>query len=115
MTQQNLKLKVARADGLPGFAAYLQGTVLEQGSTTIGLEPNQALVLLDIEAVFDDNAVIQEDGSPIPPRTAEERKRELVEHLMHEFGHALEEFLGLEFDEDDMDRIVARYQPGADR
>ena len=61
--------------------------------------------------MFDDATVLYEDGSAIEPRTHKDRKRELVEHLMHEFGHVLEEFLDLEFSEDDMDRIVASYQP----
>lgn len=103
-------IKIARADGLPGFACYLSGTVKSEGKTSIDLSPNQALVLLDIEAIFDDNSVIQEDGNPIPTRTIKERKRELVEHLMHEFGHVLEDYLDLEFSEEDMERIVTSYE-----
>lgn len=109
--EKTIEIKIARVEGLPGFAAYLAGSLSEHGKTSIDLEPNQALVILDVQAVFDDDAVIQEDGSPIPPRTNHERKRELVEHLMHEFGHVLEEFLELEFDEDAMDAIVASYKP----
>lgn len=111
--EKTIKIKIARVEGLPGFAAYMAGSLSEHGATTIDLEPNQALVILDVQAVFDDTAVIQEDGSAIPPRTIQERKRELVEHLMHEFGHVLEEFLDLEFDEDAMEAIVASYETKA--
>lgn len=106
----NLKIKIARVEGLPGFAAYLAGTIQSEGKTTIDLEPNQALVLPDVEAVFNDECLVMDDGSPAPARTNQERKREMVEHLMHEFGHVLEDFLDLEFSEDEMDRIVESYQ-----
>jgi hypothetical protein len=111
--QQAIQVKIARVEGLPGFAAYLAGSLSEHGKTTIDLEGKQALIVLDVQAVFDDETVVQEDGSPIPPRTPEERKRELVEHLTHEFGHVLEEHFNLEFDEDAMETIVASYKSNA--
>ena len=107
--ERNLKAKIARADGLPGFAAYLSGTVSYAGSSTIDLTPNQALVLLDVEATFNDDCLTSNSG--IVDRTPEEHRRDLVESLMHEFGHSLEEFFDLEFDEDWIEKVVMSYQP----
>ncbi len=105
-----IQIKVARADGLPGFAAYLAETLSSLGKTTIDLDPNQALVLLDVEAIFDDEAVVSEDGSPIPPSTPQERRRHMIQTLMHEFGHVLEEFFGQEFDEDWIENVVQSWR-----
>lgn len=104
-----IKIKVCRVEGLPGFAAYLAGTLSESGATTVHLEPNQALVLLNVSAVFDDTAVVYENGKPIDPRTLDERKRQMIEHLMHEFGHVLEEFFDTEFDEGWIESVTESY------
>jgi hypothetical protein len=40
---------------------------------------------------------------------AEEKKRMVIETLMHEFGHALEEYMDLEFDEGWIDQATESY------
>lgn len=110
--ERTLKVKIARADGLPGFAAYLSGTVSHAGACTVDLTPNQALILLDVEASFDDNCIVSDSG-PVT-RTPEECRRGLIESLMHEFGHSLEEFFDLEFDDDWVEKVVLSYRPKED-
>ena len=105
---KNLSIKIARADGLGGFAAYLAGSAQAHGTNAIELDENQALGLLDVEATFDDSCVEQEDGSPVS-RTTEEKKRQLIECLMHEFGHVLEDFLGTEFEEGWIESVTTSY------
>ena len=107
--ERNLKMKIARADGMPGFAAYLSGTVSHAGSCTIDLTPNQALILLDVEATFDDSCLVSDSGPVV--RDTEDHRRVLIESLMHEFGHALEEFFDVEFDDDWIEQVVMSYQP----
>lgn len=108
---REINIKVCRVEGLEGFAAYLSGTLSEKGASTVHLAPNQALVLLDVAAVFDDTQVVSEDGGPIDERSPDERKRQMIEHLMHEFGHVLEEFFDTEFDEGWIEKVVESYAP----
>jgi len=105
---KNLSLKIARADGMGGFAAYLAGSAQVHGACSIELGENQALVLLDVEASFDDSCLECESGEPVT-RTPEEKKRQLIESLMHEFGHALEDFLGAEFEEGWIENVTTSY------
>lgn len=105
---KSLSIKIARADGMGGFAAYLAGSAQSHGECTIELGENQALVLLDVEAAFDDSCLECESGEPIT-RTIEEKKRQLIECLMHEFGHALEDFLGTEFEEGWIESVTTSY------
>lgn len=110
---KNVSIKIARADDLPGFAAYLAGTVHREGQTTIDLGENQGLVLLNVEANFDDSSLEDENGEDVS-FTVEEKKRNLIASLMHEFGHSLEDFFRLEFDEDWIERVVESWESKGD-
>lgn len=106
--QKRMSLRIALADGFSAFGAFLAGT-LRHGATTIDLGENQGLVLLDVEALFDDACLETEGGDPVE-RTAEEKRRLLIEVLMHEFGHALEEFLDSEFDEGWIEKVTESFE-----
>jgi hypothetical protein len=95
-----LKLKVVRDDSIPAFGAWCACTC-ESGCE------HQNTILLRLDAVF--GPLVYEDGSPCPPMTAAEHKEMLISTLMHEFGHALEQQLGLEFSEERIDAIVETY------
>lgn len=77
------KIKVYREDGIPAFGAWCSGS----------LKADDGTILLNVEACLVELA--DEDGKPIECN----RARVVIESLMHEFGHALEEALGIEHDE----------------
>lgn len=90
MNKENrFKIVVLKDDEIDGFGAYAATSVKE----------GKAIVLLNIEANL---CVSIEHKIPF--------KELLVETLMHEVGHALEEWYDLEFDEDRIDRITESYR-----
>jgi len=52
--------------------------------------------------------------TPPEQRTAE-WKDGMLEILMHEFGHAMQEMLDMEFTEDDVNEIMEKYNPNWNR
>lgn len=95
-----LQLKVVRDDSIPAFGAWCACTC-ESGC------PHQNTILLRLDAVF--GPLEYEDGTPCPPMTPAEHKEVLLSTLMHEFGHALEQFLGEEFSEERIEAIVESF------
>lgn len=94
-----IEFKIVRADGLPSFGAYLSDSIND---------PEKGLILLDVEAHFGD--VFEcEDGSNVD-MTNNDRMQLMIQTLMHEFGHALEDFYKKEFDEDWIDSIVESWK-----
>ena len=77
------KIRVVRDDGIPAFGAWVSGSLAEE----------RGLVLLNVEACLGE--LSDEDGKKVELN----RARVVVETLMHEFGHAVEEALGLEHDD----------------
>jgi len=89
--KKTIKIKVIRDDSCSlGFAAYLHPSLTRDG---------EAQVLLNIEATF--HACVDHDINP---------KEFLIENIMHEVGHAMEEYLDLEFNEDRIEEIIAKYR-----
>lgn len=80
-------------EGRMGFGAWCDGSLKAEDGT----------ILLDIEACLDD--LVQEDGTPVPMN----RARVIAETLMHEFGHALEDALGLKYDEDYIEDTTSKF------
>ncbi len=87
--ENSFKIVVLKDDEIDAFGAYASTSVKE----------GKAIVLLNVEANL--GCSIENDIS---------FKEMMVETLMHEVGHALEEWFDLEFDEDRIDRITESYR-----
>jgi hypothetical protein len=87
------KIKVVRNDVIPAFAAWCEGSLVAEDGT----------VLLNVDACLEE--LMDEDGKPVQMN----RARIVVESLMHEFGHAVEEALGLEHDEELIEDATAKF------
>jgi len=99
-----LKLKVVRDDSIPAFGAWHSCTDQEC--------PNNNVILLNLEAMF--GPQVYEDGSPADPMSSAQCVDVLIETLMHEFGHALQGFFKVEFDEAQLERITKSFRQSAD-
>jgi hypothetical protein len=86
----NIKVVITRDDTIEAFGAYCSPSIKEE---------KQGLVLLNVFASF--CAAIEEGESPA---------RIIIETIMHEVGHALEEYFGREFNEDMIEEIVEQYK-----
>ena len=95
-----MKIEVKKYDGLGAFGAFAKGSVKD----------GNAIILIDTQTIFKDGELIYDDGSKVDLST-QDRKKILIETLMHEFGHALEEFFETEFDEDFIEQITLSYNP----
>ena len=87
--ENSFKIVVLKNDEIDAFGAYASKSVKE----------GKAIVLLNVEANLSTSI---EHKIPL--------KEMFVETLMHEVGHALEEWFDLEFDEDRIDRITESYR-----
>lgn len=88
MEKQDCEIKIYKENDMPGFGAWLAGSG-EDGNPTI---------LLNVHATFQ-----AFDGEE------EATKEALLQVLMHEFGHAMEEYLNLNFDEERVQSIAESY------
>jgi len=93
-----MKLTIIKDDTIPAFGGFLQGSA-KQGEPTI---------LFNCKLHFNSGELEYEDGTSVSLQ-AEEKKRMVIETLMHEFGHALEEYMDLEFDEGWIDQATESY------
>lgn len=88
-TNLTLSIRLERDDEIPAFAGFLRCEKQHEGSHVI---------LLNVAATMSPE-LTDEHGKPVAmPR--HERKRMLIEHLMHEFGHALEAHFKLPVNEE---------------
>jgi hypothetical protein len=86
-----IKIKIIRDDSISeGFATYLSPSLKKDG---------EAKALLNIEATFDASV-----------NNKLNVKEFLIENIMHEVGHSLEEYFNLEFDEGRIEKILEKYQ-----
>jgi len=90
---KNIRVKIVKTDGLPAFAAWCDES----------LKADDGTILLDVEACLGE--LVDDDGKTVPMN----RARVMVGTLMHEFGHALEEALGLKYDEDFVEDVTSKY------
>lgn len=97
-----LKLTVLRNDSMPAFGAFMACNCADPACH------KQGTVLLNLEAIFGEMQF--EDGTPAPSISPSECKELLIETLMHEFGHALEQYFQSEFSEELMERITESYR-----
>ncbi len=90
---EKISIQIFRDDSCTeGFAAYLTPSLTRDGV---------AQILLNIEATF---------GACVEYPKDLNAKEVLIENIMHEVGHSLEEYFKLEFDEERIERIVESYR-----
>lgn len=82
-----LSIRIFRDDNLQGFAAYHAQD-----------ESETKTILMNVYATF--AASVENDI---------DAKEFIIQNLMHEFGHALEEYYQKEFDEDFIEKAVQSY------
>lgn len=86
---KTFKITALRDDEIEAFGAYLSPSI----------KRSDGIVLLNIEALVELSIEYDVD-----------LKELIVETLMHEIGHALEEWYDLSFDEDRIDRIINSFR-----
>jgi len=92
-TKQRLEIEIRKTDDLEeGFAAYLVGSVKDK----------KPIILLNVFTTF---ATSIGEGL-----TTADTKQIIIESIMHEFGHAMEEFFDKEFDEEFIERAILTYR-----
>ncbi len=87
-TSRSFVISVVRYDALDGFGGYLSNSIKE----------GDGVILLNVEGTI--QACTENDISI---------KEAMISTLMHEVGHALEDWYDVEFSEDRMERIVEEY------
>lgn len=95
--KRKLKLVVLRDDVIPAFAAWLPGTLKER----------HGVILLNLEAHF---GHLVDPDNKTSWMSMGDRREILVESLMHEFGHAMEQFFGLKCNEKRMERFTESWR-----
>lgn len=88
MKPVTLKLRIEKADGLKGFAAYEVSPAKSENKK----------VLLNVYATF-----LSSLEADMPA------KEIMIQNLMHEFGHILEQWFGLNFSEKRMHKFTDSY------
>lgn len=87
MKGTTLKLRVERDDTIDGFAAYCADD-----------SNGDRIILMNIFATF--ACSVENDINA---------KEFIIQNLMHEFGHALEEYFNKEYDEDFIEKAIQTY------
>ena len=93
-----MKIEIKKYDGLGALGGFAQGSV----------NNGKGIILIDTKSIFKDGELIYEDGETVVMDN-NEKKRVLIETIMHEFGHALEEFFEAEFEEDFIEQATMSY------
>lgn len=89
--KNNFKIQIVKNDDIDAFGAYASPSIKknEFGVILFNLEANLVASIEHNDITF---------------------KEMFIETIMHEIGHALEEFYDLEFDEDRIERITESYR-----
>lgn len=93
-------IRVWRDDSIPAFGAWAAGSLSDH---------REGVILLNVGACL--LGGLDEEGNRVE-MTTEDSKWLLITTLMHEFGHACQEFFDLEFTEERIDKIVQEYEEG---
>ncbi len=88
MNKLSLKIRLQRDDSIPAFGGYLACEPMHRKSHGM---------LMNVDAIMD--GIVEEENGIEMKLTSDHRKRLIVSTLMHEFGHALENYLGLPVNE----------------
>jgi hypothetical protein len=97
INSKRIQIEVHRADCIPAFGGWCAGSMKE----------NEPTILLNVAACL--LPCVDENGEEIP-HTTEEKKWLMISTLMHEFGHALQEFFDLEMTEERVEELAAEYE-----
>lgn len=92
-----VRIRVWRDDAIPAFGGWAAGS----------LKDGQPTILLNVAACM--MGGFDEEGNPIEA-TTKDRKWLMISTLMHEFGHALQEFFDLEFTEERIEEMATEYE-----
>ena len=95
-----MEFEIKVQDGLNAFGAYLRPSVKE----------GKAKIFIDGKMIFKEGELLI-DGEPYDPPNST-KKEMLIETIMHEFGHALEDLFDVEFGEDFIEKCVEKYREG---
>lgn len=90
-------IRIYRDDTLPAFGGWAAGSLLE----------GNPVLLMNVAACL--SPCVDEHGAVVP-MTAHDKKWLAITTLMHEFGHALQEFFRMEFTEEEIEQICEAYQ-----
>lgn len=91
-----LKIEIQKADGMQGFAAYIRSPA----------KSDKRVVLLNVIASLEAAG----EGCKTWKEATESIRRVMVENLMHEFGHVMEQFFNLEVNEEFIEKVVESYE-----
>ncbi len=94
-----LALEIHQHDWIPGFAAFASNGCLRS--------TNHGVLLLNIGAFLATVAMEEIPASEMPYFVAES--------VMHEVIHALEEWFGVEFSEERVEALLARYREAEEK
>ncbi len=89
----SVQIEIHQRDWMPGFAGYIEGSLPETGT---------GHVLLNLGSLL--AAVVEDDIS------ADEMPYYVAECLMHEVVHVLEEWAGVEFNEERVAALIEKYR-----
>lgn len=89
-------IEVRQADFIPGFAAFAAGSVTDGGPAKVVLNVGDLVALVHTGEV-----------------PAAELPYIVAESIMHEVVHVLEEWAGVEFSEERVEDLIARYTEAA--
>lgn len=92
-------IRIWRDDSIPAFGGWAAGS----------LKDGEGVILLNVATCF--LGGVDEQGNRVE-MTTEDSKWLAITTLMHEFGHACQEFFALEFTEEQIEKIVADYEEG---
>jgi hypothetical protein len=90
--EKNIIIKVCQNDIIPGFGGYLEGSVKE----------GAPLIMINIKDIIS----LVEEGSFF----SEDIPYVVADTIMHEVIHALEEWAGVEFNEDKIETLLFEYR-----
>jgi len=91
-----ITIEIHKNDGIPAFGAWCAGS----------MEEGQSQILLNVKACLSN--CVDEYGNEIE-HCPKEKLWIIIETLMHEFGHALQEFFDMEFTEEKLEEIIDGY------
>jgi hypothetical protein len=88
-----MKVEVYQQDWMPGFAAFADDGSVQQGTAHVGLNIGALMAAVETKDI---------EKKDVPYIVAES--------LMHEVIHALEEWAGVEFNEDKVEELLLAYR-----
>lgn len=90
--KNNISIEVHQHDWIPGFAAYYAGSLTKKSKAHVVLNIGSLLACVEDKQL-----------------TKEEIPYVVAECLMHEIIHVLEEWSGVEFNEEKVHRLTEKY------